>query len=124
MSDSTYTHNEAILIRLLISNGEWVSNPDLMKFTRRNCKSACYPIHSRISDLRKLYGYNVLNKTTERDGVKHSTYMIHLPQLQLSALRKLWTKPGRKGIPHKNQVKAMLRPVQTSMTTMFQKPLV
>jgi len=119
MSSPIYSHNEAVLVRLLMSNKEWVSNPDLMDFTRRHCKSACYPIHSRISDLRKKYGYEVYNRTIEQDGVKHSSYMIALPDSQLSALRKLWAAPGRRGIPHLSQVEARLRPVQATMAGMF-----
>lgn len=119
MSTPIYTHNEAIFIRLLQANGQYVALPDLMDYTKRFCKSACFPVHSRINDIRQKYGYDVYNKQVDIDGVKHSSYMIELPDRHLQQLRKLWNQPGRRGIPHANQIIASLSARQTSMAGMF-----
>jgi hypothetical protein len=81
-----------MFILLLRNNGEWVPIETIRAFTKEFCKSECFPIHSRASDLRspKKYGYPVENKTESIDGVTHSYYRIKVTDLQLKVLRELY----------------------------------
>lgn len=112
MNDSTMTHNEAVLIALLKNANHWVPLPEIRAFTKHNCKSECYPVHSRSSDLKNQYGYLTENNTENRDGVKHSYYRVMISQAELKVLRRLY-KPGK--IPHFSQVRAALKPRQTEI---------
>ncbi|MDZ7802385.1 hypothetical protein [Thiohalophilus sp.] len=95
------THNEAVLIALLKNANRWVALPEIREFTKHMCKSECYPVHSRSSDLKNNYGYATENKTENRDGVKHSFYRIRISEKELVVLRRLYKKGS---IPHFSQV--------------------
>jgi hypothetical protein len=109
-----YTQNQAVLIRLLQSNGEFVPLPELMAFTRKHCKSESYVVHSRINDLRKNHGYTIDNDTSDI-----SAYRIRLTPTEIKVLRNLWKERAWKGIPHYSEVRNRMKPVQTSMNQMF-----
>ena len=82
------THNTAILIYLLQNNGKWVSITQIRSYTSKVCKSECYKVGTRISDLRVKYGYPIENNKKNVDGVVHSSYKLELYNLQ--ELRRQW----------------------------------
>ena len=84
------THNTAILIFLLQNNQKWVSIKDIRIFTDGACRSECYKVGTRISDLRVKYNYPILNKKEIKDGVVFSSYKINLNQSSLNKLRSLY----------------------------------
>jgi len=105
------THNSAILIRLLKDANDWVGLPDLMRHTKEHCKSECYPVHSRIADLRGKYGYTIYNDTKNINGVNHSFYMIKVTDRELRVLRKIYNSSSR-FMPSYSQVLRQLMPEQ------------
>lgn len=94
-------HNNAILVYLLKNNNRWVSIKDVRDYTAGACKSECYKVGTRMSDLRVKYGYPVINDKKIINGVVHSSYKIELKPDTLVRLRSLWpfNKP-----PHYNKV--------------------
>ncbi len=110
-----YTHNEAMFIALMQNVNKWVDITAIRYFTKMNCKSECFPIHSRASDLRIKYGYKdcLYNDVSMIDGVNHSKYMIKLSEAEISVIRELWK--ANKKIPKYNQVRAKLKPQQRQM---------
>lgn len=103
------THNEAVLIALLKNANEWVPLPEIREFTKHMCKTECYPVHSRSSDLKNNYGYRTENKTETLHGIKHSFYRIIISGRELSVLRRLYKKGS---IPQFSQVRAKIEPTQ------------
>ncbi len=110
-----YTHNQALFIILMQHVNKWVSINAIRYFTSIECKSACYPIHSRASDLRMKYGYKacLYNDVEMIDGVNHSKYMIKLSEAEVEVIRALWLKHKR--IPKYSEVQNQLKPVQPRM---------
>lgn len=74
----TLTHNEAILYCLTSKKGQWVSLTELSEYTAQVCGSRCYPIATRVSNLR-LKGHDIANRTEQVDGVTKSWYKLGLP---------------------------------------------
>lgn len=110
-----YTHNQALFIILMQHVNTWVSINAIRYFTSVECKSSCYNVNSRASDLRKKYGYDgkVFNDIDVVDGVNHSKYIIKLSEREISVIRKLWLKHKR--IPKYSEVQNQLQPVQPRM---------
>jgi biotin operon repressor len=69
------SHETAILARLLLSEGHWVSLPALSAYTEQRCKSRCYVVHSRIASLRER-GHDIENKVEQEDGRVMSFYRL------------------------------------------------
>ncbi len=84
------THNTAILIFLLQNNQKWVSIKDIRIFTHGACRSECYKVGTRISDLRVKFNYPILNKKELKNGVVFSSYKINLSHRVLAELRSLY----------------------------------
>jgi len=84
------THNTAILIYLLQNNQKWISINQIRSYTGQVCKSECYKVGTRVSDLRVKYGYPIENKKENVDGVVHSSYRMSLYDNKLQELRRLW----------------------------------
>jgi len=84
------THNTAILIYLLQNNHRWVSINQIRSHTGQVCKSECYKVGTRVSDLRVKYGYPIENRKENIDGVVHSSYKIGLYNHELQELRNKW----------------------------------
>lgn len=105
-------HNEAVLICLLQHPNKWVPLPVIRAFTKEVCRTECYPVNSRSSDLKNNYGYPTENKTETEDGVKHSFYRINISEAEINVLRRLYK---RGSIPKYSQVRASLKPVQKTM---------
>jgi hypothetical protein len=84
------THNTAILIYLLQNNHKWVSIGQIRSHTALLCKSECYKVGTRVSDLRVKYGYPIENKKQNVDGVVHSSYKIALYNHKIQELRSQW----------------------------------
>lgn len=105
-----YSHNEALFVALMQSVNRWVDITAIRYFTKINCKSECYPVHSRASDLRIKYGYKdcLFNDVSLVDGVNHSKYMLKLSEAEVLVIRELWKK--HKKIPKYNQVQSELKP--------------
>lgn len=83
-------HNNAILVYLLKNNNRWVSIKDVRDYTAGACKSECYKVGTRMSDLRVKYGYPIINDKKIIDGVVHSSYKMELNRETLVILRSLW----------------------------------
>jgi hypothetical protein len=90
-----YTHNKAILIRLLQSPNEWVGLPDLHQFTKKSCDTSCMNIHSRISDLRLIYKFEIDNQKIQRGSVKESSYRINLTPHEVQKLREMYVHDSK-----------------------------
>lgn len=84
------THNTAILICLLQNNKRWISINQIRSYTASRCKSECYKVGTRVSDLRVKYGYPIENKKENVNGVVHSSYRLDLYDTKLQELRRLW----------------------------------
>lgn len=84
------THNTAILLYLLQNNQKWISINQIRSYTASMCKSECYKVGTRVSDLRVKYGYPIENKKENVDGVVHSSYRMCLYDNKLQELRRLW----------------------------------
>lgn len=108
------THNQAMLYLLMQNANREVSLPQIMQFTSTNCSSLCAVVHSRASDLRKKYGYNISNRVKELNGVKMSMYRLNINPNSLAVLHKLF---GRgKQIPHFSKVIQLdKKPIQNDL---------
>ena len=84
------THNTAILIYLLQNNQKLISINHIRSYTGQVCKSECYKVGTRVSDLRVKYGYPIENKKENVNGVVHSSYRMCLYDNKLQELRRLW----------------------------------
>ena len=102
MERNTMTHNQAMLYLLMQNANRQVSLPQIMRFTNDNCNSVCAVVHSRASDLRKIYGYNITNYVRKKNGRQTSTYQLNINKQSLNKMRQLF---GRgKQIPHFTKV--------------------
>lgn len=114
------THNEAMLYLLMNHANEEVPMPQIMAFTSEYCNSFCSAVHSRASDLRKKYGYDIHNSVSEGIGKKVSTYKLEISRSHLKALKEVFV-PGQK-VPHFSQLQARVvlsKPVQQNLFEVF-----
>ena len=74
------SHNKAIYELQKENLNLWMSLTEISEYTERHCRSRCYPVHSRIADIRKkarLEGYQLENDATRRrNGVVVSKYRL------------------------------------------------
>lgn len=102
METNRMTHNQAMLYLLMQNANREVSLPQIMQFTSANCSSLCAVVHSRASDLRRIYGYNITNYVRKKNGRQTSTYQLNINKQSLNKMRQLF---GRgKQIPHFSKV--------------------
>jgi hypothetical protein len=75
-SDSRSNQRGRILRLLIEARGDWVSLPEI---------SACAAqYNARIFELRRL-GFSIVNRTAERDGVRHSWFRLASTSVQASS---------------------------------------
>ena len=109
-----FTHKQALYFILLKNNGKWVALPEIMAYTKEHCNSVCYVAHSRASELRKNYGYEMIeNESIDHSGVKHSSYRIQLKESELKVARAYWME--HKTIPTYSQIKSRLTAKQVPL---------
>lgn len=110
------SHNQAMLYLLMQHANERVPMPEVMNYTSEHCSSFCAAVHSRASDLRNKYGYDIINSTTQYKGRQYSCYQLHIGRKELEVLKRSFG-PGQ-DIPHFNQIKkeaTKSKPVQVDM---------
>lgn len=69
------SHNQAILRILAGRRGEWVSLAEISDYTARFCHTRCYPISTRVSNLRAR-GHAITNRTDNTGDVTKSEYKL------------------------------------------------
>lgn len=98
------THLEAVLIYLLKHNGQWCGINQIRYFTKDQCKSECFQINTRVSELRTKFNYDIENDTYYSNGIRCSRYRINLKAPTLVYMRSLYPW---KTIPKYNVVRAL-----------------
>lgn len=84
------SHLEAVLVFLLRNNNNWCGINDIRNYTKQVCKSECFQINTRVSELRTKYGYQIENDTYYSNGVRCSRYKISISSPILPILRSLY----------------------------------
>lgn len=84
------SHLEAVLIYLLKNNNNWCGINDIRYFTKNMCRSECFQINTRVSELRTKYHYDIENDTYYNNGVRCSRYRMQLNAPSVVILRSLY----------------------------------